>query len=65
QKSDCNNHWAVNQANAQRNKLELTGIGGCACVRHGCFVPHAMVDFQKGEHRQVNMDYALVHAMHH
>ncbi|KAI5987916.1 hypothetical protein F5J12DRAFT_728321 [Pisolithus orientalis] len=73
QKSDCNNHWAVNQANAQRNKLELTGIGGCACVRHGCFVPHAMVDFQKGEQhapihspcRQVNMDYALVHAMHH
>ncbi|KIM50374.1 hypothetical protein SCLCIDRAFT_145643, partial [Scleroderma citrinum Foug A] len=33
----------------------------CACARHGCFVPHAMVDFQKGE-QQVNMDYALVHA---
>ncbi|KIN97109.1 hypothetical protein M404DRAFT_161382 [Pisolithus tinctorius Marx 270] len=64
QKSDCNNHWAVNQANAQRNKLESTGIGGCARVRHGCFVPHAMVDFQKGE-QQVNMDYALVNAMHH
>ncbi|KAI5987344.1 hypothetical protein F5J12DRAFT_787094 [Pisolithus orientalis] len=63
-KSDCNNHQAVNQANAQRNKLELAGIGGCACVRHGCFVPHAMVNFQKGE-QQVNMDYALVHAMHH
>ncbi|KAI6140527.1 hypothetical protein BKA82DRAFT_4363373 [Pisolithus tinctorius] len=64
EKSDCNNHRAVNQANAQRNKLESTGIGGCACARHGCFVPHAMVDFQKGE-QQVNMDYALVHAMHH
>ncbi|KAI5993816.1 hypothetical protein F5J12DRAFT_785937 [Pisolithus orientalis] len=63
QKSDCNNHWAVNQANAQRNK-ELTGIGGCACVRHGYFVPHAVVNFQKGE-QQVNMDYALVHAVHH
>ncbi|KAI6010800.1 hypothetical protein F5J12DRAFT_781783 [Pisolithus orientalis] len=24
EKSDCNNHWAVNQANAQRNKLEST-----------------------------------------
>jgi len=23
--------------------------GGCACARHGCFIPHAMVDFQKGE----------------
>ncbi|KAI6142698.1 hypothetical protein BKA82DRAFT_4017945 [Pisolithus tinctorius] len=64
EKSDCNNHQAVNQANAQRNKLESTGIGGCACARHGCFVPHAMVDFQKGE-QQVNMDYALVHAMHY
>ncbi|KAI6154969.1 hypothetical protein BKA82DRAFT_4010664 [Pisolithus tinctorius] len=63
-KSDCNNHRAVNQANAQRNKLESTRIGGCACARHGCFVPHAMVDFQKGE-QQVNMDYALVNAMHH
>ncbi|KAG1906159.1 uncharacterized protein F5891DRAFT_1125607 [Suillus fuscotomentosus] len=45
-------------ANASHHKLEATGIGGCACARHGCFVPHAMVDFQKGE-RQMNMDYAL------
>ncbi|KAG1731781.1 hypothetical protein EDB19DRAFT_1896895 [Suillus lakei] len=29
--------------------LEVTGIGGCACARHGCFIPHAMVNFQKGE----------------
>ncbi|KAG2100190.1 uncharacterized protein F5147DRAFT_747185 [Suillus discolor] len=47
QKSDCNNHHTVNQANASRQKLEATGIGGCACARHGCFVPHSMVDFQK------------------
>ncbi|KAG2057281.1 hypothetical protein BDR06DRAFT_980943 [Suillus hirtellus] len=26
-----------------------TGIGGCACTQHGCFVPHSIVDFQKGE----------------
>ncbi|KAG1820930.1 uncharacterized protein BJ212DRAFT_1247948, partial [Suillus subaureus] len=39
----------VNQANASHHKLEVTGIGGCACTRHGCFVPHSMVDFQKGE----------------
>ncbi|KAG1852523.1 hypothetical protein F4604DRAFT_1933676 [Suillus subluteus] len=62
QKSDCNNHRAVNQANASRHKLEATGIGGCACARHGCFVPHSMVDFQKGE-RQMNMDYALCQAL--
>ncbi|KAG1889858.1 hypothetical protein F4604DRAFT_1673395 [Suillus subluteus] len=51
EKSSCNNHWAVNQANAARHKLESTGIGGVACARHGCFVPHSMVDFQKGERR--------------
>ncbi|KAG1718273.1 uncharacterized protein EDB91DRAFT_1090173 [Suillus paluster] len=62
QRSDCNNHRAVNQANASRHKLEATGIGGCACTRHGCFVPHSMVDFQKGE-RQMNMDYALCQAL--
>ncbi|KAG2158259.1 uncharacterized protein EDB93DRAFT_1100472 [Suillus bovinus] len=44
----CNNHRAVNQANAARHKLESMGIGGVACAHHGCFVPHAMVDFQKG-----------------
>src|SRR5882757_5154301 len=57
QKSDCNNHHAVNQANASRQRLEATGIGGCACARHGCFVPHSMVDFQKGER--------LVHIISH
>ncbi|KAG2129666.1 uncharacterized protein EDB93DRAFT_1243406 [Suillus bovinus] len=49
QRSDCNNHHAVNQANTCQQKLEATGIGGCACARHRCFVPHSMVDFQKGE----------------
>ncbi|KAL4074101.1 hypothetical protein J3A83DRAFT_4159615 [Scleroderma citrinum] len=64
ERSDCSNHHAVNHANADRNQLASTSIGGCACARHGCFVPHAMVDFQKGE-QQVNMDYALVHSMWH
>ncbi|KAG1868423.1 hypothetical protein F4604DRAFT_1927293 [Suillus subluteus] len=62
QRSECNNHRAVNQANASRHKLETTGIGGCACARHGCFVPNSMVDFQKGE-RQMNMDYTLCNAL--
>ncbi|KAG1866912.1 hypothetical protein F4604DRAFT_1505302, partial [Suillus subluteus] len=61
-RSDCNNYRAVNQANTSHHKLEATGIGGCACARHGCFVPHSMVDFQKGE-RQMNMDYALRQAL--
>ncbi|KAG1856166.1 hypothetical protein F4604DRAFT_1685567 [Suillus subluteus] len=62
QRSECNNHRAVNQANASRHKLEATGIGGCTCARHGCFVPNSMVDFQKGE-RQMNMDYAICNAL--
>ncbi|KAG1903999.1 uncharacterized protein F5891DRAFT_946598, partial [Suillus fuscotomentosus] len=78
EKSSCNNHRAVNQANAARHKLESTSIGGVACARHGCFVPHSMVDFQKGErqatstiphsrvnHGQMNMDYALCEASQH
>ncbi|KAG1844998.1 hypothetical protein F4604DRAFT_1595844, partial [Suillus subluteus] len=63
-KDTCNNHCTVNQANASHHRLEATGIGGCACARHGCFIPHAMVDFQKGE-RQMNMDYALCEGLKH
>ncbi|KAG1889098.1 uncharacterized protein F5891DRAFT_987476 [Suillus fuscotomentosus] len=62
QQPECNNHGAVNQANASRHRLEAMGIGGCACAQHGCFVPHTMVDFQKGE-RQMNMDYVLCEAL--
>ncbi|KAG1889618.1 uncharacterized protein F5891DRAFT_965381, partial [Suillus fuscotomentosus] len=65
QRSECNNHRAVNQANTSRHKLEATGIGGCACAHHGCFVPNSMVDFQKGESRQMNMDYTLCNALAH
>ncbi|KAG1751738.1 hypothetical protein EDB19DRAFT_1893107 [Suillus lakei] len=64
QRSECNNHRAVDQANTSQHKLEATGIGGCMCVRHGCFVPNSMVDFQKGE-RQMNMDYVLCNALAH
>ncbi|KAG1726660.1 hypothetical protein EDB19DRAFT_1897619 [Suillus lakei] len=49
EKSSCNNHWVVNQVNVAQHKLESTGIGGVACARHSCFVPHLMVDCQKGE----------------
>ena len=34
--------------------MEATGIGAIACGRHGCFIPHSVVDFQKGE-RYVGM----------
>ncbi|KAG2134942.1 hypothetical protein BD769DRAFT_1627106 [Suillus cothurnatus] len=48
-KSSCSNHHAVNAANINRSNLQATGVGATACARHGCFVPHAVVDFQKGE----------------
>ncbi|KAG2048904.1 hypothetical protein BDR06DRAFT_866430, partial [Suillus hirtellus] len=62
EKSSCNNHWAVNQANAARHKLESTGIKGVACARHGCFVPHSML---RVTCRQMNMDYTLCEASQH
>ncbi|KIN94246.1 hypothetical protein M404DRAFT_35256 [Pisolithus tinctorius Marx 270] len=62
EKSACNNHKAINQANAQWGRLHSTGIGATACARHGCFYPHSVVNFQKGE-RQLNMDYSLANAL--
>lgn len=48
--SKCNDHKAVNNVNRNHAKnLDATGIGACACGRHGCFFPHCVVDFQKGE----------------
>ncbi|KAG1747846.1 uncharacterized protein EDB91DRAFT_1245331 [Suillus paluster] len=38
------------------------GSGGWSVPDTGCFVPHSIMDFQKGE-RQMNMDYALCKAV--
>ncbi|KAI6022172.1 hypothetical protein BKA83DRAFT_4054270 [Pisolithus microcarpus] len=62
EKSSCNNHKAISQASASCGKLNSTGVGAMACAWHGCFYPHSVVDFQKGE-RQLNMDYSLTHAL--
>ncbi|KAG1840237.1 hypothetical protein F4604DRAFT_1885096 [Suillus subluteus] len=47
-----------------KDTMQQSNIRGCAYARHGCFMPHAMVDFQKGE-RQMNMDYALCQGLKH
>ncbi|KAH8087120.1 hypothetical protein BXZ70DRAFT_1011599 [Cristinia sonorae] len=60
--STCQEHRAVNNTSLARKNLASSGIGAVACVRHGCFVPHSVVDFQKGE-RQSHMDYAFVNAV--
>ena len=39
----------MNAANLDRKNRDVTGIGACACAWHRCFVPHTVVDFQKGE----------------
>ncbi|KAI6142482.1 hypothetical protein BKA82DRAFT_4018174 [Pisolithus tinctorius] len=62
QKSTCNNHRAISQANTAWGKLHATGIGVTACTQHGCFYLQCVVDFQKGE-RQLNMDYSLANAL--
>jgi hypothetical protein len=49
QKITCNDYSAINKANLLRQHLIHTGISAGACARHGCFVPHSVVDFQKGE----------------
>ncbi|KAG1778007.1 hypothetical protein EV702DRAFT_968763, partial [Suillus placidus] len=64
-RSTCSNHRAVNAANANRSNLRATGVGATACARHGCFVPHSIVDFQKGERqsRHMNIDYSICNAI--
>ncbi|KAI6028111.1 hypothetical protein EDC04DRAFT_2605846 [Pisolithus marmoratus] len=49
ERSTCSNHRAINAENINKSNLQSTGIGATACAWHGCFVPHSVVDFQKGE----------------
>ncbi|KAI6007523.1 hypothetical protein F5J12DRAFT_905459 [Pisolithus orientalis] len=49
ERSTCSNHRAINAANISKPNLQSTGICATACAQHGCFVPHSVVDCQKGE----------------
>ncbi|KAI6007908.1 hypothetical protein EDC04DRAFT_2907519 [Pisolithus marmoratus] len=62
ERSTCSNHRAINAANINKSNLQSTGIGAIACAQHGCFVPHSVVDFQKGE-RYMNTDYSICNAL--
>ncbi|KAI6137277.1 hypothetical protein F5141DRAFT_1209605 [Pisolithus sp. B1] len=62
ERSTCSNHRANNAANINRSNLRSTGIGATACAWHGCFVPHSVVDFKKGE-RYMNTDYSICNAL--
>ncbi|KAI6040548.1 hypothetical protein EDC04DRAFT_2993623 [Pisolithus marmoratus] len=64
--SHLNSLWiarrAINAANINKSNIQSTGIGATACAWHGCFVPHSVVDFQKGE-RYMNTDYSICDAL--
>jgi hypothetical protein len=49
----------MNAANLNRKNRDATGIGACACARHGCFIPHTVVDFQKGERYILSLERNL------
>ncbi|KAA1479544.1 hypothetical protein DENSPDRAFT_743719, partial [Dentipellis sp. KUC8613] len=61
QRSTCNAHRAVDKRNVKRKNLRVTGIGTAACM-HGCFLPHATVDFYGGEQQRM-MDVCLVYSL--
>lgn len=49
QSSTCHEYDAIKNQNSARAHLDATGVGAIACGRHGCFYPHAVVNFKKGE----------------
>lgn len=55
QKSTCNEYKAVNSLGKDRHSLDSTGIGATVCARHGCFVPHSVVNFQVGKRSVTNI----------
>ncbi|KIK27338.1 hypothetical protein PISMIDRAFT_8184 [Pisolithus microcarpus 441] len=62
ERSTCSNHRAINAANINKSNLQSSGIGATACAQHGCFIPHSVMDFQKGE-RYMNTDYSICNAL--
>jgi len=45
----CVDHKAAGERSSGQRNLDITGVMGCACARHGCFIPHSMTDMYKGE----------------
>ncbi|PPQ79182.1 hypothetical protein CVT26_000453 [Gymnopilus dilepis] len=57
----CNEHRAVLDRAKPHKGCDVSGIGAFACLRHGCYCPGSIVNFQKGE-RHMNMDWGLCKA---
>ncbi|KAH6867493.1 hypothetical protein BKA70DRAFT_1380025 [Coprinopsis sp. MPI-PUGE-AT-0042] len=64
QKPNCHDHRAIADRWKGMKGCDATGIGAIACMRHRCFAPCSVVDFQKGE-QQKNIDYGFVKAIDH
>ncbi|KAH6905173.1 hypothetical protein BKA70DRAFT_1431259 [Coprinopsis sp. MPI-PUGE-AT-0042] len=64
QKPNCHDHRAIADRWKGMKGCDATGIGAIACMRHSCFAPCSVVDFQKGE-QQKNIDYGFVKAIDH
>ncbi|EIW80679.1 hypothetical protein CONPUDRAFT_154693 [Coniophora puteana RWD-64-598 SS2] len=62
QRSTCNDHRAVSQANSRRAHLLYTGLAGVACARHGFWISNAIVDLLLGE-RQISIDAITTRAI--
>ena len=45
----CNEHHGVNDRARIHKGCDSMGVGAAACLRHGCYCPGGVVDFQKGE----------------
>ncbi|KAG1739749.1 hypothetical protein EDB19DRAFT_1895447 [Suillus lakei] len=58
------NHITESVEERERSNLRATGVGATACARHGCFVPHAVVNFQKGERVVIIYDVACQWSIH-
>ncbi|KAI6108437.1 hypothetical protein EDD16DRAFT_1523023 [Pisolithus croceorrhizus] len=59
---DCHSTYhGIRPVQAMENSTLLEWVLPPVCW-HGCFYPHSVVDFQKGE-RQLNMDYSLCNAL--
>ncbi|KAI6017050.1 hypothetical protein EDC04DRAFT_2608160 [Pisolithus marmoratus] len=63
--SNCNNHHTISQANHHRGQLTSMGIGGVPVPDMFASSLIQWLIFKRVSTRQVNMDYALVHVLHH
>ena len=48
-KRTCHEYDAINKVNLLLQHILYTGVGGACCAWHGCWIPHCVVNFERGE----------------